>query len=77
LLRLPLTPEIGVLALELQSSLLAAGLGRAVGIVDLLHAATAIVHEAVVIHYDNDFETLAGVEGRLRQAWIVPPGSVD
>jgi len=77
LLRLPLTPEIGALALELQSSLFAAGLGRAVGIVDLLHAATAIVHEAIVVHYDSDFETLAGVEGRLRQVWIVPPGSVD
>lgn len=76
-LRLPLTPEVGEVGVELQAALFAAGMGRAVGMVDLLHAATAIAHGAVVVHYDSDFEPLARVDERLQQRWIVPPGSVD
>jgi len=75
--RLSVTDQVGLVALALQGALFAAGKGRAVGIVDLLIAATAIVHHAVIVHYDADFELLAGVEARLKQRWIVPPGSVD
>jgi len=75
--RMPLSDLVGVLAVELQAALFGAGMGRAVGAVDLLHAATAIVHDAVVIHYDADFELIASVDDRLQQRWIVPPGSVD
>ena len=74
---LPLSAETGVVAAELQSALFEAGQGRAVGVVDLLHAATAICHRAVVLHYDADFEVLADVDGRLRHRWVVPRGSVD
>ena len=75
--RLPLNEDVGTVALALQAGLFATGRGRAVGAPDLLHAATAIVHRAVVIHYEADFELLAGVDDRLQQRWIVPPGSVD
>jgi len=75
--RLALAAEIGTVAMEMQSALFARGIGRAVGVMDLLHAATAVAYDAVLVHYDADFETLAGVDPRLRQAWIVPRGSVD
>lgn len=76
-IRLPLSPDVGAVAVELQSGLFAAGQGRAAGVVDLLRAATAIVHDAVLVHYDSDFEVLAEVDSRLRQEWIVPAGTVD
>ena len=72
----PLGPEIGVVALELQSALVAAGKLRAVGPIDLLIAATAVHRDLTVLHYDGDFELLAKVDGRLAQRWVVPRGSV-
>lgn len=72
----PLTPEIGVLALELQASLATAGTLRAVGPIDLLIAATAVHHHLCVLHYDGDFELLAQADGRVAQRWVVPRGSV-
>ena len=66
----------GRIALALQTALFAAGMGRSAGVIDLLHAATAIEHDAVVVHYDSDFEYLAEVEPRLRHQWIVPRGQI-
>lgn len=74
--RAPLAPEVGVLALELQASLATAGKLRAVGPIDLLVAATALHHDLTVLHYDGDFEILAGADGRVAQRWVVPRGSV-
>ncbi|MGB3732338.1 hypothetical protein [Microbacterium sp.] len=58
--------EVAEIALDLQSRLFAAGLGRAVGVKDLQIAATAIRHtrgECVVsvVHYDGEFEQLTEV----------------
>ena len=75
--RLPLSADVGAVALEMQTVLFGQGIGRAVGVMDLLHAATAVVHDAVLVHYDADFEALAGVDARLQQEWIVPRGSVS
>ena len=77
LLRLPLTDEVGETASDLQAAMFEAGMGRAAGLGDLLHAATAIVHGAVVVHFDADYEHLASVDDRLRHRWIVPRGSID
>lgn len=74
--RVPAVLEVAE-RLELQASLFAVGMGRAVGVVDLLHAAAAIAHDAVLVHYDADFELLAEVDDRLRQEWVVPRGSID
>jgi predicted nucleic acid-binding protein len=74
---LPFAPEVGDLAIDLQRSLFAAGQGRAVGVVDLLTAATAVWHDATVLHYDGDFERVAALDPRVRQQWAVPRGSVD
>jgi predicted nucleic acid-binding protein len=40
---------------------------------DLLLAAVAEVHGAIVLHYDADFERIAAVTGQ-RHEWIVPRG---
>jgi predicted nucleic acid-binding protein len=74
---LPFAPEVGDLAIDLQRSLFEAGQGRAVGVVALLSAATAVWHDATVLHYDADFERVAAVDPRVRQRWAVPRGSVD
>jgi predicted nucleic acid-binding protein len=64
------------LARELQSSLVDRGHHRGPGVADLILAATAIVHSAVVLHYDQDFELIGEVEERLQHHWIVPRGTV-
>jgi predicted nucleic acid-binding protein len=77
LLRLGLSDEVGTVALGIQTAMFAAGVGRAAGTFDLLQAASAIVHGAVVVHYDADFEHIAACDARLVQQWIVPRGSLD
>jgi hypothetical protein len=59
-----------------QRALAADGRLRAVGIRDLLIAATAARHRVTVLHYDRAFEHIASVTGQPVQ-WVVPPGSVD
>lgn len=73
---LPMTEDVGELAVELQGALWRAGLGRAVGVVDLFHAATAVANDVIVLHYDSDFDHLAAVDRRVRARWIVTPGSI-
>jgi predicted nucleic acid-binding protein len=41
---------------------------------DLMLAAIAQAHSAVVLHYDSDYERIAGVTGQPHE-WIVPRGS--
>lgn len=41
---------------------------------DLLVAATAIVHEATVLHYDRDFDLISEVSD-VSARWIIPPGT--
>jgi len=64
------------LARELQTSLVDRGHHRGPGVADLILAATAIVHSAVVVHYDQDFELISEVEKRLQHRWVVPRGTV-
>jgi len=72
--RLPITAEVEQLAVALQASLWNGGLLRAVGVIDLVIAATAIVHGAVVLHDDADYEHIAKVS-ELNQIWVVSRGS--
>ncbi|MCY4630601.1 MAG: PIN domain nuclease [bacterium] len=61
-------------AIEVQGFL--AGTGRhRLPITDLLIAAVAEVNDLVVLHYDKDFDTIAGVTGQ-RTEWIAPRGSL-
>jgi predicted nucleic acid-binding protein len=43
---------------------------------DLLVAAAAEANGLAVLHYDADFDLIAGVTGQSCE-WIVPAGSVD
>lgn len=61
-------------ALDVQTKLLDRGQHR-LPIPDLLIAATAEQHDAVVLHYDSDFETIAAVTGQPVR-WVVPRGAV-
>ena len=65
------------LACDLQAALVDRGSHRGPGVPDLLLAATAITHSAVLVHYDRDFELIAEVDERLEQQWVVPRGTID
>ena len=49
---------------------------RGVKIADLLVAAAAEAAGLVVLHYDHDFDLIAGITGQPT-AWIVPAGTVS
>jgi predicted nucleic acid-binding protein len=72
---LPLTRTVTDRARQVQRELARNGHHRGPGVSDLLIAATAETYGAVVVHYDRDFEAIAGVTGQPTQ-WIVPAGSV-
>lgn len=63
-------------ALGIQSRLWNGGLLRAAGAIDTLIAAYAVKNDAIVLHYDRDFEHIAAVTPEFRHQWIVPRGSV-
>ena len=63
-------------ALEVQAKLAERSQHRAVALPDLLVAACAERAGLAVLHYDADFELIAGLTGQS-QTWIVPRGTVD
>ncbi len=76
LLSLPwfhLTQAVAASALRIQHELSGWGQHRR-PIPDLLVAATALEHDAVVLHYDRDFDLIAEVTG-LSARWIIPAGT--
>lgn len=62
--------------LEVQAALAAGGQHRAISLVDTLVAAVAEAHGIAVLHYDADFELIAGVTGQPHR-WIVKRGTAD
>lgn len=72
---LPINEHIAQRAREVQLRMALRGQHRAAGVVDLLTAAVAEHHGAVVLHYDADFEYIAAVSGQ-RHLWIVERGSL-
>lgn len=73
---LPITTAAAARAREVQSRMSSRGQLRAAGVVDIMTAAVAEHHGAVVLHYDSDFEHIAAVTGQP-QLWIAPRGSVN
>jgi predicted nucleic acid-binding protein len=59
-------------AVDLQEAMLGAGMHRK-PIPDLIVAAVALDHNAVLVHHDRDFDDIATVATGLRIRWIVPP----
>jgi hypothetical protein len=72
---LPLTPEISVRAVEVQSTFAQAAQHRTAQASDLLTAATAETNGLTILHYDNDYEAIAQVT-RQPTMWVVTAGSV-
>jgi predicted nucleic acid-binding protein len=70
---LHLTDVVAARASTLQRDLAAAGDHRR-PIPDLLVAATALEHDATVLHYDKDFDLIAEVSD-LSSRWIIPAGT--
>jgi predicted nucleic acid-binding protein len=62
-------------ARELQDLLAASGDHRRVPPVDLLIATTAEQAGVPLIHYDRDYERIAGVS-TLQHHWLVPDGTL-
>ena len=72
---LPISEAIAERARDVQLRMADRGHHRAAGVIDLLTAAIAEHHGAVLLHYDADFEHIAATTGQP-QAWIAPRGSV-
>jgi predicted nucleic acid-binding protein len=72
---LPTEDEDWQRALEVQAALAEIGRSRGVGMTDLLIVVVAERHRVTVLHYDGDFDLVAGVTGQ-RTEWVVPAGSV-
>ena len=62
-------------ALDVQAALWRGGQIRAVGFPDLLVSAAAERERVTVLHYDRDFDLIAGITGQAMQ-WVVPRGTV-
>jgi predicted nucleic acid-binding protein len=73
---LPMPDEIWDRAIDVQIQAVHKGNHRALSMADLLIAATAERHHATVLHYDGDFDTIAGITGQPT-AWVVAAGSAD
>lgn len=65
--------DVTRMALTLQRRLVRRGQRRR-SIADLLIAATALIHDATILHYDKDFDLIAQVTGQPTR-WILPRGT--
>lgn len=74
---LDLTSEVDSRVTDIREALFSAGQGRAAGVIDVQLAAVAISHDAVVLHYDQDYEHISGAYPQLEHTWIVSRGTVD
>src|SRR6185503_2768786 len=73
---LPVTDADHRRTLEIQAGLRTRGQHRALSLVDALVAAVAETRGLTILHYDADFELVAGITGQA-QEWVVERGSAD
>lgn len=71
---LPLTPEASFRAVEVQTIFARRSQHRTAQASDLLTAACAELNGLTVLHYDRDYDAIAGVTGQPTM-WVVPPGT--
>ena len=67
--------DMWALASDIQEALTEKGQHRAASIPDLVVAATARATGLTVLHYDNDFDTIASLTEQPTR-WVVPAGTV-
>jgi predicted nucleic acid-binding protein len=75
LVRLRASPDAEAVALETQQALAAKSQHRGPKPMDVLIAAIADVHGAVMLHYDRHFDLIARVTGQPTE-WLAPRGSL-
>jgi predicted nucleic acid-binding protein len=73
---LPFNEAAAERARDVQVRMAVRGHHRAAGVIDLLTAAVAEQHGAVILHYDADFEHIAAATGQPH-AWVARRGSLD
>lgn len=73
---LPLDEDASAAAMETQSTLAARAQHRGPRPMDLLIAAIARVHGAILLHYDRHFDAIARITGQPMQ-WLARRGSLD
>jgi len=73
---LPLDTEASRAASEMQAALAARAQHRGPRPMDLLIAAIAQVHEAILLHYDRHFDAIARVTGQPTE-WLARRGSLE
>ena len=73
--RVPVTEAVVDRSLAMQAQLASTSEHRSVPLPDLLIAACAEMAGLAVLHYDADYERIAGVTGQPVQ-WVVPRGTV-
>jgi predicted nucleic acid-binding protein len=73
---LPTPDEAWDRALDVQTRLITVGNWKALSVSGLVIAATAERHGATVLHYDGDYDMIAGVTGQPTR-WVVPRGAGD
>lgn len=71
---LDVTAEAMDRALDTHRALAATSQHRHFRLPDLIIAATAEIHGAIVLHYDADYDRIAAVTGQPME-WVVPKGS--
>jgi predicted nucleic acid-binding protein len=72
---LPVSEVTADRARDVQVRMAARGHHRTAGVIDLLTAAVAEHHGAVILHYDADFEHIAATTGQPH-AWVAPRGTL-
>ncbi len=72
---LPVSEVIADRARDVQIRMAVRGHHRAAGVIDLITAAVAEHHGAVILHYDADFEHIAATTGQPH-VWIAPRGAI-
>jgi len=72
---LPMPDEVWDRAIAVQGDMAERGNHRAASIPDLLIAATAERHGVTLLHYDSDFDLIAGVTGQPTK-WVVTRGQI-
>jgi predicted nucleic acid-binding protein len=73
---LPLDEAATAAASEMQSALAARAQHRRPRPIDLLIAAIARIHGAILLHYDRHFDAIARVTGQPTE-WLAQRGSLD
>jgi len=68
-------PVMGARARAVQARLAQESQHRAAGVIDILTAVIAEHYQAVVLHYDSDFDHIARITGQQTR-WVAERGSI-